>query len=340
MSVPLHVTAAGACTAVGMSLVATDCALRACMDHFADSEFIGRNGDPIRVARLPNDTLWGRRRLVRWAATAIEECLDAPQPTLDLRRTPLLLLAAERDRPHSDEQRYRQIYAELEANLGHGFGPQSQIVPLGRSGIGPALALAQQWFAAGTFEDVLIVGVDSFLDAATINHLLAQRRLLADGNGQGFLPGEAAAAVRLSATPQPGSIVLRGLGLAEEAGRLDGSVPSRAQGLTHALRSAIAQSALVPEDFDLRLSDQNGESFYAREAANALTRLGPQGLAKLPVLTLADGVGEIGAALGPLMLGWMRLLLQRADRIGSRVLAHVAGDDGSRVALVLTCNTD
>lgn len=333
---PLFVVGAGACTAIGMSLAATDCALRAGMDHFQESDFVCRNGDPIRVARLPDQSLWGKRRLARWAACALEDCLRTAQPPLDLGQVPLLLLAAERARPHSDDDRYRQIYTELETVLGARLHPHSRIVTLGRTGIGAALQLAQQWLTAAQVAEVVILGVDSYLDAATINHYLAQRRLLTYDNSQGFLPGEAAAAVRIALTPAPGALRIDGIGFGEEPGRIDGSVPSRATGLSRALRQALQQAAMTPDAFDLRLSDQNGESFYAREAANAFTRLGNDGLGKLATLTLADCVGEVGAALGPLMLGWAKCLFQRADTTGDSALAHLAGDDGTRVALALS----
>ncbi|TDR34959.1 3-oxoacyl-[acyl-carrier-protein] synthase-1 [Tahibacter aquaticus] len=332
---PLFVTGAGACTAIGMTLAATDCALRAGMDHFQESDFVCRDGDPIRVARLPDQTLWGKRRLARWAVCALDDCLRTAQPRTDLSQTPVLLLAAERERPHSDDDRYRQIYAELETTLGARLHSHSRIVTLGRTGIGAALQLAHEWLLAGPAAEVVILGVDSYLDAATINHYLAQRRLLTYDNSQGFLPGEAAAAIRVSLTPAPGALRIDGIGFGDEPGRIDGSTPSRALGLTRALRAVLEQSPIAPEAFDLRLSDQNGESFYAREAANAFTRLGTDGLHKLPTLTLADCVGEVGAALGPLMLGWVRLLFQRADRTGGSALAHFAGDDGTRVALAL-----
>lgn len=334
---PLYVLAAGACTAVGMSLAATDSALRAGMDHFRDSDFADRSHTPIRAASLMDERLWGKRRLAQWAALAIADCLRGAPAGIDLTQVPVLLLAAERERPHSEDARYQAIYAELEGRLGLRFHPLSRIATLGRTAIGPALVLASEWLCSSDVPLVLVVGVDSYLDAASINHGLAQRRLRVHARSQGFIPGEAAAAVLLSAQPANAALAIRGVGVAHESGRIDGSVPSRAQGLSDAMRQAIAQSGLAAADFDLRLSDQNGEAFYAREAAHALARLGGDGLPQLHTLTLADCVGEIGAALGPLMLGWLGRLLPRADAPGACALAHIASDDGTRVALALAC---
>lgn len=57
----LGIRAAGLCCAVGYHLRAASCALRANMDHFQESEFQSRLGDPILVARLPETDLWGRK---------------------------------------------------------------------------------------------------------------------------------------------------------------------------------------------------------------------------------------------------------------------------------------
>lgn len=333
---PLFVHAAGACTSVGASLASTDCALRAGMDHFRDSDFSDRRGAAIRVASLVDASLWGRQRLARWAALALLDCLRSFSGQLDLGRVPVLLLAAERERPHSEDARYQAIYAFLEAQFDQRFHPLSRIAALGRTSIGPALELASDWLLAGESEHVLIVGADSYLDSASVNHCLAQKRLRVHGNPQGFIPGEAAAAVLVSARPMAGALQICGVGVADEPGRMFGEQPSRAQGLSAALRQAMARSGIEPAEFDLRVSDQNGEAFYAREAAHALTRLASDGLPHLHTLTVADCVGEVGAALGPLMLAWLSRCLGRSDAPGRRALAHLAGDDGTRVALALS----
>ena len=49
----------------------------------------------------------------------------------------------------------------------------------------------------------MICGVDSYLTALTIAHYLAERRLLTPDNPNGFIPGEAAAAI-LCARPGTG----------------------------------------------------------------------------------------------------------------------------------------
>ncbi|WP_263146693.1 hypothetical protein [Pseudomonas sp. RIT-PI-AD] len=331
---PIFITSAGVCCAVGMSLAAADCALRAGMDHFQESEFFTHAGDPVRVARLPDIERWGNERLAHWASLALSECLQEAAD-LELAHTPVLLLAAERERPHTHDDRYRDIFARLEQAMGVRFDPRSRIVAKGRAGLGPALQAARAWLAEGQARHVLIVGVDSYLDAATINHYLTARRLLVPGNSDGFIPGEAAAALALSATPLDACLAVCGVGVADEPGRPDGSVPSRARGLSQALRQALDEASAPPDTWTLRFSDQNGESFFAREASHAFTRVSLEGLNALDVITTADCVGEVGAAMGPMMLAWASRSLTAPDAPGQHAIAHLANDEGTRSVIAL-----
>jgi 3-oxoacyl-[acyl-carrier-protein] synthase I len=183
---------------------------------------------------------------------------------------------------------------------------------------------------------VLLVSADSYLNAQTINHYLQADRLLVPGNRDGFIPGEAAAAILLerSEPNMPGLHIL-GWGQGNEPGRPDGSVPSRAQGLSQALRAAFKQADITCNDLYFRVSDQNGEGFFAGEAANAITRVAEEGGTVPMVLTTADGVGEVGAATGPLMLAWLHHLLPREDGPGDCGVIHLANDDGLRSAVVV-----
>lgn len=189
---------------------------------------------------------------------------------------------------------------------------------------------------------VLLVGADSFLDAATIEHYLAENRLLCPDNADGFIPGESAAAllIRLGSARDEG-VHITGLGLAREAAQPDGQIPNRATGLTQAIRAALAQARCTPNRLAFRMSDQNGEQFFIREAANAVTRImldavsaGQPGTG-LPVHHIADCVGETGAAAGPLALAYLAELMPIAGEVGDIGLMHLANDDGARTALVV-----
>lgn len=332
----LRVVSAGICCAVGYTAQAASCALRAGMDHFQESEFITSDGQPIRVARLPDDKNWGAKRQSQWITHAVRDCLAQAGPLKDAQQT-LLILSAEPERPGIQERQAVEAALMSSQILPITLRPQqSQVWHLGRAGLPLLLAHAHALLQAGKAQQVLLVGFDSYLNPNTINHYLQSDRLLIPGNRDGFIPGEAAAAVLLEiAKPQVPGLHITGWGEGVEDGRPDGSVPSRSLGMTKALRAAFAHAQVDCNDLAFRVSDQNGEGFFVSDAVNAITRVAVDGGTVPMVLTTADCVGEVGAATGPLMIAWLSLLMSRADGPGRCGIVHLANDSGQRGAIVL-----
>ena len=331
----LGIKAAGLCCAVGYHLRAASCAMSARMDHFQASEFVTDRGEAVTVARLPELELWGQARLARWLELAIRDCFQH-MPDLETASVPLVWLAPESERNHADLDWYAEIFDQAVAQLGMSFHPSSVVLPTGRAGLAGALAHASYLVKTGDHPYVLLAGVDSYLDAASINTCLNDQRLQVPGNSDGFIPGEAAAAVLLhSIDANHSGVHIAGFGQGQEAGRPDGSEPCRAQGLSQAIRAALAASRIDYDDLTFRISDQNGEAFFAKEAANAMTRVSPAGGGKLPLFTTADSLGEVGAATGPVMLAYLFQTMANSSSPGDCGLLHLANDDGLRCAAVL-----
>jgi len=330
----LRVRGGGICCAIGYNAAAADCALRAGVDHFQESEFVAGNGEPVRVARLPDSELWGLVRLAQWVRYAVGDAVAAT-PDFTLAETPVMLLTQETTRPHGDDTAQAEMRRIFQQALETRFHASSRHFPKGRAGLGEALEAARQLLNEGRTRQVLLIGADSYLNAATINHYLREERLLIPGNSDGFLPGEAAAALLLEkAAPHQPGLYITGIGRAHETGRPDGSEPSRALGLTEAMRAALAQAGATFDSLGFELSDLSGEAFFARESANAMTRIAAGSEHSLELLTTADCTGEIGAATGPLMLAWLARLLPRRDAPGRSGLLHLANDDGERCAII------
>ncbi len=336
--VRLRIEAAGLCCSVGYSLPAAACAIRANMDHFQESQFMTSIGEPILVGRLPDLDVWGSARLARWAAAAIDDCMR--DTAVDLTQVPIVLMLPEETRPTLDVGDGVEFVNALEVELDTSFHDLYQITRLGRAGFVDALEAAQRLLSPDVTR-VLLVGVDSYLNAASIEHYRSANRLLHASNRNGFIPSEAAAAVLLTlAEDSDGGVIIEGVGKAHEQGRPDGSEPSRAQGLTHAVRHACEQASIHPHQLRFRLSDKNGEVFFAREAAHAFTRLMFEG-PDLQHLTLAESLGEVGAAMGPAALAYLSSEMVRPNTsIGQQGVIHLANDDGLRNAVVLRHRSD
>lgn len=224
----VEVIAAGLCCAVGHHLAAASCALRANMDHFQAGKFMTPKGEPLLLARLPDDRLWGQPRLVKWLIEAARDCLGmSAQDTsegshdawpADDATCALLVLAPRPDAhapqagpPGSAEAQAANMALQVAQALNLNPHPASGVLFTGRAGLAQALELASSWLAAGEargqpLHRVLVLAADSLLDVDRIDQFLADQRLLCTGNSDGFIPGEAAAALLLRAAPVQASI--------------------------------------------------------------------------------------------------------------------------------------
>jgi 3-oxoacyl-[acyl-carrier-protein] synthase-1 len=265
----------------------------------------------------------------------LRECLSAARG-LDPARTALFLLVSERDRPGYTDAWGQACLAAARGVVGAQLHPDPQIVSAGRPGLGEAMRAARQILREGRARHAVIAGVDSYLNTHTVNHFLARGRLLASDVSDGFIPGEGAAALllELSEPDAPGLHVL-GIGTAEEPARVDNDEPARGVGRARAIREALAESGHRMSELHFQMADLSGESFYFNELAAATARAFDRKIASFPLLCLAESVGEIGAAIGPLSLAYLADALARGHAPGTRGIVHLAGDDGRRASLVV-----
>lgn len=211
--------------------------------------------------------------------------------------------------------------------------------------VAPALALqhAQQLLYEQGAPAVLVTAVDSYLLPETLALLCEQRRCLGPGQPEGFVPGQAAAALLLmrgdfesDADAFPEQLYFAGTGLAQEAALLGNDVPHTGQALTQALRLACANGAQDIASTDLVLADLSGEAFYAEEHTLAHLR-GFQSCMDAPALWLpAESLGHTGAASGLIAAAWLREAQRLRYAPGFNSLCQLAGDDGQRAAIAFT----
>jgi 3-oxoacyl-[acyl-carrier-protein] synthase-1 len=334
-ALPLRIESAGLCCAVGYHLRAAACAIRTNMDHFQESEFVSDTGKPINVGRLPDKDCWGSERVARWIAWSVRDCLR-DHADFDAGRVALVVVGPEPERPDVEDESYWEIVTAAMVQLGMRFHESSRILPLGKAGLAQALQYAAVRLATPEIDGVILAAGDSLLNVAAIEHFLAEERLLVPGNRDGFMPAEGAAALLLRRTTKnEAGVRVTGFGEATETGQRDGETPNRALGLTEAVRGACTLAGIAPHILAFRLSDQNGEAYLSKEGSNAFTRVmaGGPGLAHL---TLADKLGEIGAAAGVAGLAYLRHVMPRADcSPGSAGVVHLSNDNGLRCAVVV-----
>jgi 3-oxoacyl-[acyl-carrier-protein] synthase-1 len=192
----------------------------------------------------------------------------------------------------------------------------------------------------------VVAGVESFLRQPIVDHYISEGRLLCSTNSNGFSPGEAAGAVLLALSehvrgPQ---LVVRGTGVAMDPSGAGGT-PQHAvtgTGLTDAVRQALAEAGMAFWQIDLRLSDANGEHFKFKEVAFTDARLSRPRPASVPPRRLGyldhwhpiEFLGEVGAAIFPILLGQAYDAGRQRHLDGPHVLLHAGEDDGERAAVV------
>lgn len=338
MSPALHILDAGMVTCVGLDAASSCAAMRARVDGFAETRFMGPDGNWLIGAAVPLPGNWiGVTRLARLAAGALSDLRSRVPGALSL-DTPLLLCLAEADRPGRpipDAPGFMPLVA--------GFldlpSPQRvEVIGHGRPSGCAALERARRLIAAGAAH-VVILGVDSYLTAPAMAHFLRMGRILGAGNADGFIPGECAAAVLCGAA---GPLRLTGLGLAREEAFAyntlaeDGlPLPLRGDGMTRAYRGALDQAGVTLAAVEYRISDLIGEQYFFKQTTLASTRLERGRSAFQDLWSPAESLGNIGAAVLPVMLAQALAAQRRGYAPGSPVLIECSGDDGACGAAVL-----
>jgi 3-oxoacyl-[acyl-carrier-protein] synthase I len=336
MSSGLAITAIGMVAAVGLDAPSACAAMRAKLDGFQETRFHGPRGGWLIGAPVPLPRTWiGERRLACLAAGAIIEALNhAP----DARgQTKLILCIGERERPgnpvRSPESLLRRISEIVEVEE---FS-RSRVIAHGRPSGHVALNQAQRMLGSGESAYVMIVGVDSYLTSSTIRHYIGENRILAPQNPNGFIPGEAAAAVLLS---RQGSRTLRltGIGLAREQAVIYNAedIPLRADGMTAAYNAALDQTGIGMNRLGYRISDLIGEQYWFKQTTLANLRLLRGRHEFQDLWSPTEFVGNVGAAVVPLMMGMAWTAARKGYDRGSPVLIEASNDAGACGAAIFT----
>ncbi len=338
MTVPIFISAAGMVTAVGLDAPSSCAAMRGRLDGFAETRFVGSAGDWLIGAAVPLPRNWiGTKRMAHLVAGAIVEVLhQVPEFEND---AALILCLAEENRPGRpvrDSQAFAKMLGEI-VELPHRI--KTRIVAHGRPAGFVALDRAQKLLTSGEARHVLIAGVDSYLTGPAVAFYLANERIMTPDNANGFIPGEAAAAILCSR--EEGRLTLGGIGLSREkafiynkAGEDGLDVPLRGEGITMAYKFAMEAAGVDLAGIEYRISDLIGEQFFFKQTALAALRL-ERGRSDFQDLwSPAENLGNIGAAVVPLMIGMALRAAEKGYDMGSPVLIEASGDDGACGAAV------
>ena len=126
-----------------------------------------------------------------------------------------------------------------------------------------------------------------------------------------------------------------GIGFGREAAHIDSEEPLRAEGLSKAVKAALADAGCEMRDIDFRITDNSGEQYYFKDAALALSRTLRIRKEEFDIWHPAECTGEIGAVSGVTIISTAGAACDKRYGKGSNILLHVANDTGQRAALTL-----
>ena len=340
MTQPLAILASGMVTGVGLSAPASCAAIRCAINNFTETRFMDDGGEWIIGSQVPLEQPWrGRAKLVHMAVPAIRECLAAVE-RVQIEEIPLLLCVAEHKRPGRLEGLDVELFQEIQAEMGTRFRAGSGTIPRGHVAGGLAMLEARRLIYEEGVRYCVIAGVDSLLVGATLDGYQKKNRLLTSKNSDGFIPGEAGCAVLVGRPGSPdlaggAELVCMGIGVGYEEATLDSEKPLRADGLVQAIRAAFGEARSSIAEVDFRVTDVNGEQYWFKEAALAVSRTLRVTKQGFEIWHPVDCVGEIGAAIGPCCLAVSSAAVKKDYATGRGPLCHFGGDDGERLAMVM-----
>ena len=350
--VGLSVIGYGMWTAAGHNGPSTSCAIQSGLiaseqAHLWDS----LKGEQVSAFKVRAHQWWeGAGFLPELLLPPIEECLGqiGALPTklrVSAAEVPILICVAPPYRPGrpDGDNVEQQILNGLARKLGRPLPPGSGLLPLGRVGLPHMLGAASR--QKDQYPLQILVGVESFLQQEIVEYYNQKGRILTSTNSSGFIPGEGAAALlvaRDSHVTGP-ALKITGMGAGQAASRDGGNKdnPVRGDGLTKAMRGALATCPCAFYDIAVQMGDMNGEHFKFKEQTLAVMRVNkapPGDQSKRPRdhiehWNMAETLGEIGAALLPAAMA-------HAFEAGCSgflplpdVIFHAGEDDGARVAL-------
>ena len=333
------ITAGGLVTAVGFNAAASCAAIRAGIRGVRSTNlFDAVTGEPIPAGKVDLPQWWeGLEKLAELVAPAISECLGALRNTDEAGQIPILLGVPGTDRPHRFAGLEDRLLGEIEYRLGLPHHPLSRVGAHGQVSATRAIHYATTLITKRSASACVVAGVDSLLRQNVVNVYAERRRVMTSDNSNGFFPGEAGSAVLVSefghmAGPQ---LEVLGIGFGREAATIETEEPCRAEGLTRAIKEAVAAAGIEFDTVAFRVNDLNGEHYKFKEATIAVARM-----EKRPQHTPFDiwhpieFVGEIGAAVGPAALTVTLTAGAKGYAPGDVALLHFSNDDGERAAIV------
>jgi 3-oxoacyl-[acyl-carrier-protein] synthase-1 len=350
----IAVTGIGAVTPVGATAIETAGSLRAGICRFRQDGFyvpLGADDDEgggardvadgvtaSAVAALPPSAV-GAARIFELALRATRDLMrdrsvaGGPDPG----PTGWFLALPEEDAVTASWGLAKSLGPALLDRLGD---PASSVVATRAQGGAGSLAVLGDAVAAirgGAIARAVVVGADTFIDRDRLSLLDRDLRIKSPRASAGMIPGEAATALVLesaaTALRRRARVLatLGEVGAGDETQAIGGDRESSGRGLTQALRAALAGGASHAPRWVL--CDLNGEAYRAVEWGTVSVRLARELGAGARLTHPADCLGEVGAAIGGVLIAQALGGFARGYAPAPEALLWAGSDRGLRAAV-------
>jgi len=319
---------------------------RAGIGRIASSHVMDRYFEPIQMGLVPEDAL----------GTLVPEIESLPLPSrarriLKLAAPSLRAVAKDLDRPvpvfiglpeltHEEAPWLKHVPEYLQRLTGVRVDRErSVVVPRGRAAALMALELAVNVVRTGTAREVIVGGVDSYLDLWLLSTLDAEQRILGPRVMDGFIPAEGAAFFLLSANApsvhvNESRVVVNAAASAMDAGHRYGGSPARGEGVANALAETRQRMQQPLAPIATTFAGFNGESLDAKLWGVARLRhndfFSPETVVEHP----ADKFGDAGAAMGAILVALAAKSLTSGTRPGPALVWAASDGELSACAVV------
>ena len=333
----LYLRGAGAVTALGLDLERTIASLRGGLDAFRRVPYRGLTGNDLQAAPIGGfaEAIGGADRYAALALPAIEACLSMMSPS-EHQNTAVIVGLPRAARP-GVPARLGDIVCERLARALRLPAEMVQSISLGRVSAFGGLATARRLVTEGRVEGCIVGGVDVLTNGESLRLLSGERLLKEDWDG--FIPGEAAAFVHVSARRGQsawgdGGVVVAGVGVASESATGTKDDPLVGKAVLASFRAAMQQAGLAETAVNLHINDLNGTRLAFEDNAMGLARYLRVPTHEYDVWHVASYLGETGAACGAIELIWAQAALELGFAPGTGVMLSTS-DVELRAAAVL-----
>jgi 3-oxoacyl-[acyl-carrier-protein] synthase-1 len=316
---PAEILAIGMVTPVGLYAASAAAAVRAGVSRVRESRFYGKLIEPHRMSLVPEDAMPplapaleaasvsmtpAHSRMLLLAGAALQQVAPLASPA-----APALFLGLPEARPGEPDAVGPSFLAHLATQAQIRFDPFSRLRREGGAAGLFALHDALLHLQAHKAECVIAGGVDTFRDLRRLTLLDLENRLLSQRVADGFIPGEGAAVLLLASlafAKRHGArpiarVVAAATGL--EPGHRYSSQPYKGEGLAATFQELFAAAPSIPPVRCI-YAGFNGENMPAKEWGVAHLRSSGRIASDAAIEHPGDCIGDTGAAMGPLLLGF------------------------------------